>query len=60
MRLGIISDVHGNAASLERALDLMADVDDHEWKSLPDFTRIAAPGTPILRPDGTRLGAVAR
>ena len=28
MKLGIISDVHGNAASLERALDLMPDVDE--------------------------------
>lgn len=28
MRLGIISDVHGNAASLDRALSLMSDVDE--------------------------------
>ncbi|MGE0230080.1 MAG: metallophosphoesterase [Dehalococcoidia bacterium] len=28
MKLGIISDVHGNATSLERALDLMPDVDE--------------------------------
>jgi putative phosphoesterase len=28
MRLGIISDVHGNAASLERALELMPAVDE--------------------------------
>lgn len=28
MKLGIISDVHGNAASLERALELMPDVDE--------------------------------
>ncbi len=28
MRLGIISDVHGNAASLDRALELMGDVDE--------------------------------